>query len=149
MSNIYFYVLIALLAGAMMTTQAATNNKMAAFVNGPPLAAFLSFLVGTVALLLYAVLSRIPLGNLMGAKDAPAVAWLGGLLGVFFVMAALILVPKFGVAMTFSFMIAGQMIATLVIDHFGLLGIEVRPVSWTRITGILLISGGVALIRKF
>lgn len=149
MTNTYLYMLIALLAGAMMTTQAATNNRMAAFVDGPPLAAFISFLVGTVALLVYVVLAGVPLGNLIGAKEAPAVAWLGGLLGVFFVMAALLLVPKFGVAMTFSFMIAGQMIATLVIDHFGLLGIEVRPVSWTRITGILLISGGVVLIRKF
>lgn len=149
MSNTYLYMLIALLAGAMMTTQAATNNRMAAFVDGPPLAAFISFLVGTVALLVYVVLAGVPLGNLIGAKEAPAVAWLGGLLGVFFVMAALLLVPKFGVAMTFSFMIAGQMIATLVIDHFGLLGIEVRPISWTRITGILLISGGVVLIRKF
>ena len=149
MSNTYLYLLIALLAGAMMPTQAATNNKMVAFVDSPILSAFISFLVGTVALLVYGVLAGVPLGNLIGAKDAPAVAWLGGLLGAFFVMAALILVPKFGVAMTFSFMIAGQMIATLVIDHFGLLGIEVRPVSWTRITGILLISGGVVLIRRF
>lgn len=149
MSNTYFYLLIALLAGAMMPTQAATNNKMAAFVDSPILAAFVSFLVGTVALFIYMLLSGVPLMNLSGVKDAPAIAWAGGLLGAFFVAAAVTLVPKLGVAMTFSLIIAGQMVVTLVIDHFGLLGIEVKPISWQRLAGILLITGGVVLIRKF
>ncbi|MEK7856899.1 MAG: DMT family transporter, partial [Acidobacteriota bacterium] len=72
MSNTYLYLLIALLAGAMMPTQAATNNKMAAFVDSPVLAAFVSFVVGTVALLAYISLAGIPLANLSGVKDAPA-----------------------------------------------------------------------------
>ncbi|MGQ0542576.1 MAG: DMT family transporter [Blastocatellia bacterium] len=149
MSNTYFYVLIALLAGAMMPTQAATNNKMAAFVDSPILSAFISFFVGTVALFIYVLLSGIPLSSLSGAKDAPAVAWVGGLLGAFFVAAAVSLVPKLGVAMTFSLIIAGQMIVTLIIDHFGLLGVPVKEVSLARIGGILLIAAGVILIRRF
>ena len=148
MSNTYFYLLIALLAGAMMPTQAAANHKMAAFVDSPVLAAFISFVVGTLALFFYLLVSGVPLANLSGVKDAPAIAWIGGLLGAFFVAAAVTLVPKLGVAMTFSLMISGQMIVTLIIDHFGLLGIEVKPVSWPRIAGILLIAGGVVLIRK-
>lgn len=149
MSNIYFYLLLALAAGAMMPTQAATNNKMAVVVDSPVLSAFISFFVGTIALLVYILIAGIPLGNLQSAKEAPAIAWVGGLLGAFFVAAAVTLVPRLGVAMTFSLIIAGQMIVTLVIDHFGLLGIEVRPISWPRIAGILLITGGVVLIRKF
>lgn len=149
MSNIYLYLLLALLAGAMMPTQAATNNKMAAFVDSPVLAAFISFFVGTVALFIYVVASGTPLGNIVSAKDAPPVAWVGGLLGAFFVTAAVTLVPRLGVAMTFSVIIAGQMIVTLIIDHFGLLGIEVKPISWPRILGIALITGGVILIRRF
>lgn len=149
MSNNYFYLLIALLAGAMMPTQAATNNKMAAFVDSPVLAAFISFFVGTVALFLYLLLTGVPMASLAGVRDAPLVAWAGGLLGAFFVAAAVTLVPRLGVAMTFSLIIAGQMIVTLVIDHFGLLGVDVRPVSWPRIAGILLITGGVMLIRRF
>ena len=149
MSNTYFYLLIALLAGAMMPTQAATNNKMATFVDNPILAAFVSFLVGTLALFVYVLFSGIPLANISGVKDAPAIAWIGGLLGAFFVAATVTLVPRLGVAMTFSLIIAGQMVVTLVIDHFGLLGIEVKPVSWPRIAGIFLITSGVVLIRKF
>ncbi len=149
MSNIYFYLLLALLAGAMMPTQAATNNKMAAFVDSPVLAAFISFFVGTIALFVYILLTGTPLGNLSAAKDAPAIAWVGGLLGAFFVAAAVTLVPRLGVAMTFSVIIAGQMIVTLVIDHFGLLGVPVKEVSIARIGGILLITAGVVLIRRF
>ena len=149
MSNTYLYLLIALLAGAMMPTQAATNNKMAVFVDSPVLAAFISFVVGTVALLVYVLVTGIPLANIAGVREAPAIAWVGGLLGAFFVAASVTLVPRLGVALTFSLIIAGQMIVTLFIDHIGLLGVEVRPVNWPRLAGIMLITGGVVLIRRF
>jgi len=149
MSNIYLWVLLALAAGAMMPTQAAINNKLAAAVDSPVVAAFISFLVGTVALLIYVVASGTPLGSIAAAKDAPPIAWIGGLLGAFFVAAAVTLVPRLGVAMTFSLIIAGQMLVTLVIDHFGLLGVPVKEVSLVRVGGILLITAGVVLIRKF
>jgi transporter family-2 protein len=150
MSNIYLYMLLALAAGAMMPTQAATNNKMAVFLNDSPiLAAFISFFVGTVALFVYAVASGASLGNLALAKNATPIAWIGGLLGAFFVTATVTLVPRLGVAMTFSLIIAGQMIVTLVIDHFGLLGVPMKEISLARIGGILLITAGVVLIRKF
>jgi transporter family-2 protein len=149
MSGIYLYLLLALVAGAMMPTQAATNNKMAAFVDSPILAAFISFFVGTVALFVYVVASGTPLGNLASARNAPPIAWIGGFLGAFFVTAAVTLVPRIGVAMTFSVIIAGQMVVTLIIDHFGLLGVDVRPVNWYRILGIIFITGGVILIRRF
>jgi transporter family-2 protein len=149
MSNTYVYLLIALAAGAMMPTQAGTNNKMAAVVDSPILAALISFAVGTVALLVYALLSGETLSSLAAAKNAPPIAWIGGFLGAFFVASAVILVPRLGVAMTFSILIAGQMIVTLIIDHFGLLGVPVKEVSLPRIGGILLITAGVVLIRRF
>jgi len=149
MANTYFYILLALAAGAMMPTQAATNNKMAMVVDSPVLSAFISFVVGTIALFVYVLLSGVPLMNLAAAKEAPAIAWIGGLLGAFFVASTVALVPRLGVAMTFSLLIAGQMIVTLVIDHFGLLGVPVKEVSLARLAGIVLIAGGVVLIRKF
>ena len=149
MSNIYFYLLLAFVAGAMMPTQAAINNKLAVFVDSPILAAFISFFVGTVGLFVYVLISGVPLGNIVSAKNAPAALWIGGLLGAFFVTSTVVLVPRLGVAMTFSLIIAGQMLVTLVIDHFGLLGVPVKEVSLARIGGILLITAGVVLIRKF
>lgn len=149
MSNTYVYLLIALVAGALMPTQAATNNKMATVVESPILAALISFVVGTVALGVYALLAGESLSSLATAKNAPPIAWIGGFLGAFFVAAAIILVPRLGVAMTFSLIIAGQMIVTLIIDHFGLLGVPVKEVSFARIGGILLITAGVVVIRRF
>ena len=149
MSNTYLYLLIALLAGAMMPTQAATNSKMSLFVGSPILAAFVSFLDGTVALFVYALLSGETLASLAEARNAPPIAWIGGFLGAFFVAAAVMLVPRIGVAMTFSLFIAGQMIVTLIIDHFGLLGVPVKEVSLARLGGILLITAGVVLIRRY
>ena len=149
MSNAYLYILLALVAGAMMPTQAATNNKMATVVGSPILSAFISFLVGTVALFLYLLLSGVSLGNLTSAKEAPAIAWAGGLLGAFFVTAGVTLVPRLGVATTFSLMIAGQMVVTLFIDHFGLLGVPVKEVGPARVAGIVLIGVGVVLIRRY
>jgi len=149
MSNAYLYILLALLAGAMMPTQAATNNKMAGVVDSPILSALLSFVVGTIALLVYGLLSGVPLGNIVSAKNAPAIAWIGGLLGAFYVTANVLLVPRLGVAMTFSLIIAGQMLVTVIIDHFGLLGVPVKEVSLARAGGILLITAGVVLIRRF
>jgi bacterial/archaeal transporter family-2 protein len=149
MSNTYFYILLALVAGAMMPTQAATNNKMAVVVDSPVLSAFISFFVGTVALFVYLLISGVSLGNLASVKEAPAIAWIGGFLGAFFVTAAVTLVPRLGVAMTFSLIVAGQMLITLVIDHYGLLGVPVKEVSLARLGGILLITAGVVLIRRF
>ena len=149
MSNTYLFMLLALVAGAMMPTQAATNNKMAMVVDSPILSAFISFLVGTVALFIYVLVSGVSIANFASSKEAPAIAWVGGLLGAFFVTAAVLLVPRLGVAMTFSLIIAGQMIATLIIDHFGLLGVPIKEVSFARIGGILLIAAGVVLIRRF
>jgi transporter family-2 protein len=142
-------MLAAMIAGAFMPTQAATNNKMATVVGSPILATFISFLVGTIALLAFALVYGESISNLSSLKNAPPIAWLGGLLGAFYVAATVTLVPRLGVAMTFSLIIAGQMIVTLVIDHFGLLDVPVKELSFPRIAGVLLITAGVVLIRRF
>lgn len=145
----YFFVVLALLAGMMMPAQASINNRLAGFVESPVLAAFVSFVVGTIALFLYILIAGIPLGNLASLKQASLISWTGGLLGAFFVATAVVLVPRFGVALTFSLIVAGQMAVTLVLDHYGLLGVPVREVSAFRFLGVVMIVAGVVLIRKF
>ncbi len=100
--NNYFFIVLAVVAGVMMPTQAAINNKLAASVGSPVLAAFVSFFVGTIALFIYIVATGIPLGNLADAKNASPLAWTGGVLGAFFVASTVTLVPRLGVALTFS-----------------------------------------------
>lgn len=149
MQNNWLFFLLALLAGAAMPTQAAVNNKLAGFVNSPVLAAFISFVIGTLALFLYILSTGVPLSQLTSAKNAPAIAWAGGLLGAFFVAAVVTLVPRLGVALTFSVLIAGQMLLTLLIDHYGFLGVPVKEVNIPRFLGVLLVIAGVVLVRRF
>jgi len=149
MSNFWILILLAIVAGAMAPLQAATNNRLAIVVDSPVLSALVSFVIGTLTLLIYIVASGTPLSNLGLMKEAPPVAWIGGVLGAIFVTVTVLLLPKLGVAMTFSLVIAGQMLITLVIDHFGLLGIPVKEISLARILGVLLIVAGTILIRKF
>ncbi len=58
-------------------------------------------------------------------------------------------VPKIGVALAFSLAIGGQMLVTLLIDHFGWLGVPEKPINLWRVLGAALITVGVILIRKF
>lgn len=148
-TNTYLFIVIALIAGATIPMQGSVNNKLADVLDTPILAAFVSFVVGTVSLLIFVVVSGTGFGNLTSIRNAPPIALVGGVLGAFFVTASVMLIPKLGVALTFSLIVAGQMVFTLIIDHFGLLGVPVREVSIARILGIALITAGVVLIRKF
>lgn len=147
--NNYFFIILAILAGMAMPTQAVINSKLADSTGNPILAAFISFAVGTVALFLYILLTGIPLSDLATAKNAPPVAWIGGFLGAFFVSVMATIVPRTGVALTFSIAIAGQMLITLLIDHFGWLGVDEKPINLMRVLGAVLITGGVVMIRRF
>ena len=147
--NNYLFMILAILTGVAMSTQAAVNSKLAGNVQSPVLAAFISFAVGTVALFIWAFITGAPLGNLAAAKDAPPVAWIGGVLGAFFVLIMTMIVPRIGVALAFSLAITGQMLGALVVDHFGLLGIPEHKISWQRIVGVLFVMAGVIIIRRF
>ncbi|MEZ5307767.1 MAG: DMT family transporter [Pyrinomonadaceae bacterium] len=145
----YLFAVMALVAGMMMPTQAAINNRLAGYVESPVLAALISFAVGTLALFVYALATGENLASLSGLGNASLISWLGGLLGAFFVASAVILVPRLGVALTFSLIVAGQMFITLFLDHYGFLGVPVKEVSVLRLVGVAMVVGGVVLIRKF
>jgi transporter family-2 protein len=147
--NNYFFIFLAIVAGMAMPTQATVNSKLAESVQSPILAAFISFAVGTVALFFYILLTGVPLSDLAASKNAPPIAWIGGFLGAFFVSVMATAVPRIGVALAFSLAIGGQMLVTLLIDHFGLLGVPVKEINTMRVIGATLITVGVILIRKF
>ena len=75
--------------------------------------------------------------------------WTAGILGAFYVAAVIILVPKIGAALTFGLVVAGQPGLSLIVDHYGLLGIPVHMINWQRLVGIAGIICGVLLIRNF
>lgn len=149
MTNTYLFLFVALLVGAFLPLQVGVNTKLGEAVGSPLISALISFCVGTIALLSYILITGIPLANAANAKNASPIAWTGGLLGAFYVATSIILLDKLGAAMTISLIIAGQMLMSLIMDHYGLLGMEVKPISLGRVAGVVLVVAGVILIRRF
>lgn len=140
---------MALLAGISVPTQAGINAQLGLWTRSPVLASTISFMVGTLTLILYSLITRIPLPALATVGNHPWWIWVGGTLGAFFVTATIILVPKLGATTMVALVLAGQMFASLLLDHFGLLGYPLHPVSLGRIAGVLLVCAGVWLIKSF
>ncbi len=140
---------VALAAGMAAPTQFAINTQLRDVVGGPVLAAAFSFLVGTVALFATTAVLRRSVPELGPIASAPWWMWTGGLLGAFFVCASIVLTPRLGAATTVGLFLTGQVIASIAIDHFGLLGVPVQSASLTRVGGALLIVVGVAIVQRF
>jgi bacterial/archaeal transporter family-2 protein len=138
-------ILFALLAGAMLPIQFGINAQLATWVGGSLRAALVSFVVGAVGLFVAVLFAARGWPDRAG--DAPWWVWTGGLLGAFYVLGSIVTAPKLGAATLVALILAGQAIASLLVDHYGLVGFEEHPVTALRIAGIVLLGGGVALVR--
>ena len=138
---------VALAAGVVLPVQFGVNSHLRTFVGGPLAAAAISFVVGAVALGVAALVVQRSLPG--SVASAPWWAWTGGLLGALFVLASIILTPRLGAATTIGLILTGQVLASIVIDHFGLIRVPVHEASFLRIIGALLIVAGVVMVQRF
>jgi transporter family-2 protein len=139
---------MALALGAVLPMQAAINTRLAKSTGNPVMAAFISFAVGTIALMVFLLITG-QFQFRFNAGTFPWWIWTGGLLGTFFVAGIVILLPRLGVVLSFSLVLAGQMFAAILFDQFGWLGVTVREISAGKIIGAILLIAGVVLIRKY
>jgi len=137
-----------ILAGGATALQAPTNAKMMTAVGSPVNAAFVSFAVGTAALGIMAVILQTK-PDMAAARGLPWYAWIGGLYGAIFVVAAAWGVPRLGVALTITLMVAGQLLIGLILDQVGAFGAPQHPISLGRLAGVALVIGGVLMVRRF
>jgi transporter family-2 protein len=143
------YLVLAFVAGAMIPFQVGVNTRLAHVVNGPIRAAFVSFVVGTIALLILTVIIWRPLPSGGRLASAPWWAWIGGLLGAFYVAMSIVTGPRLGAAALIAAVVAGQALASVLIDQFGWVGFSEHHISPGRVAGMALVLGGVALVRIF
>ena len=134
-------------AGAATALQAPLNARLATAVASPVNAALVSFAVGTAALIVLALIFQVK-PDMAAARALPWYAWVGGLCGVIFVIAATWGVPRLGVATTITLMVAGQLFLGLVLDHFGAFGAPQQPVNLGKLAGVALVIVGVLLVRR-
>jgi transporter family-2 protein len=140
---------LALVAGMAAPTQFAINSQLRQVVGGPVLAAAISFLIGTVVLVIAALVVSRSVPDLGPITSAPWWVYLGGFLGAFYVVASVVLTPRLGAATTIGQFLAGQVVASIGIDHFGWFGLPVQQATIPRIVGALLIIVGVAVVQRF
>ncbi len=144
-----FFIVMSFVFGALAPTQAGVNLKLRGFVGDPVLAAIVSFAVGTISLLAYAYITKVPLPPAVAVVKGPWWMWIGGFMGAFFVAAAVVVAPVLGAGTMMCWMVAGQMAASLLLDYYGVIGYAVREASPGRIAGALLVIAGAVLIEKY
>jgi transporter family-2 protein len=148
MQSRLLFIVMALALGAVLPIQAAINARLAKTAGSPVMSAFVSFAVGTIALMVILVITgQFKFGFI--SSQSPWWIWTGGLLGTFFVAGIVVLLPKLGVVLSFSLVLAGQMFVAILFDQFGWLGVAVKEISAGKIVGAILLIAGVVLIRRY
>jgi transporter family-2 protein len=142
------WILMVAIAGALLPVQAGLNAKMGKEIASPVWASLISFVVGAIALMIYVAATKNSF-QLSGFKTVPAYTWVAGALGAFYVTVVVLAFPRLGPALTFGLIVAGQLLISLFLDHFNILVHQQHSINIYRIIGMLLIVGGVVLIRKF
>ena len=146
MQTILLY-LAALGAGISVAVQQVLNGNLRASLNSPAWAGFVSYLGGllTMIVVLLAFREQIPSWKLVTAT--PWYAWSGGILGGVFILLVILLLPSLGATTLLALVVAGQMSAAVIMDHFGAFGLSTHHVSISRLAGVALVIAGVVLIR--
>jgi transporter family-2 protein len=140
-------LLLAAFAGAVVPFQSAINANLGRGLGHPLWATLASLVVSILVLLPIMLAMRLPLPSMAFIGKAPLWMWAGGAFGVCFISLALVLLPKLGASGFMALALAGQVVASLVLDHFGWFGLEERPITLPRLAGAMLLIGGVVLIQ--
>ena len=138
-----------ILGGALQSAGAAMNGQLKQSLINPYLASAVSFALITFFFTALFVIMPHPLPTAANLAGMPWWAPIGGLVGALQVYMGLTQVNKVGAGLFMGLTVTSALIASLVIDHFGLLRMEVHPMSWVRTLGATLLVGGVILISKF
>lgn len=134
-------------AGALVTLQAGYNAQLGRALGHPLWATLVSFLIGLAGIVAVMMAMRVPAPALAPAAALPWWIWLGGLFGAIYVTAAIIFAPQLGAAVFMGAVVAGQMLASLLLDHYGLGGFPEKPATLARLAGAVLLIAGVFLLQ--
>ncbi|MCU0706264.1 MAG: DMT family transporter [Fimbriiglobus sp.] len=152
------YVGLAAAAGSCIALQASANGKFrqnlaagaadsAPDYLGPAWASYFSIcgtiLCATVAMLVI----RPPLPTREAFQSTQWWNWIGGPLGALIVLAGATLTPRLGAAVFIAAVVGGQILSSMLLDHFGLMGLPQQPLSVGRVVGAVLVVGGVACVK--
>ena len=140
-------VILTAAVGGLIALQAPINSGLGKSI-GTFQAAFLSFLLGTIALAVIAGLSRGGFGQIVEVRSLAPQYLLGGFLGAAYVTSVLVTVRTLGAGGVTAATIAGQLSMSVLVDQFGWLGVDKDPVNAAKIFGVLLLAAGTYLVVR-
>jgi transporter family-2 protein len=140
-------IALALAAGALLPLQALVNARLGAQLAAPFWAATLQNVLGALAMVLVILAVREPLPPAAQFAGAPIWSWAGGILGATYVLIALLATPKLGATRTMVAIITGQLVASVLLDQFGVLQVR-RELDLKTLGGLALLAGGAWLILR-
>jgi transporter family-2 protein len=141
-------LLLAVCVGSLLPVQTGVNAQLRTYLGHPIATALVAFGVGIVGLLVAVLWLRIPVPLAEAWSQSAWWQWSGGLLGAIYIAAAVVLAPRLGAGTLIAAVVGGQMIASLILDHFGWVGFPEHPISGLRLLGAALVMLGVALIQR-
>ena len=147
MNQAVFAATAMLAGGAFLALQAPTNAMLSRGLGSPINATLVSFVIGSVFMVFVAAALNVR-PDPASVKALPWWAWLGGLYGAVLVAATAYAAPKIGVTAALTLVVAGQFFVSVALDHYGAMGMSERPVNLAKVAGLLLIAGGVFLVRR-
>ena len=138
----------ALVVGALIPIQAATNAAMSKALGGISYASLILFGVSIVVVSAWLLITQAPTPPASAFRAAPFYGYLGGVIVATYVLSITFLAPRLGVGNAICFIVTGQIFAAVLIDHFGLFGAPVQSLSLPRVAGIALMIAGLFLAKR-
>jgi transporter family-2 protein len=142
-------VLLAFAVGALVTLQIGSNARLKEALGGALPAIIASSALGVALLGAATLVLQTPWPNATTLRAVPASAWLGGVFGALYAIVTVLLVRHMGAATLIALVVAGQLVCSVVMDHFGVLGFETRSATAGRLAGCGLMLAGFFLIWRF
>jgi transporter family-2 protein len=139
---------LAIAAGISIVIQQALNANLRGALQSAAWSGLISYAVGSACMALLALALRDPIPAAGLASRVSWWAWSGGAFGAIFIGLSIFLVPQIGAAAFLALLVTGQMLGSIIFDHFGWLGLTQRPIDAPRLIGVALLIGGVVLIRR-
>lgn len=139
------FVPLSLLAGGLLAVQAGANTQLSKATGSPFAATTIQVVIAGALLLAVAAAS----GTVLALANLPGAPWwhaIGGIATAIYVASTILLFPRLGAVVTVGLFIAGQMLASLALDSFGLLGVARQPLQAEAILGSLAVLAGAAAI---
>jgi transporter family-2 protein len=144
----FLFLLLATIAGACISLQAAANGSLRTNLNDARWATFFS-ICGTIITAIVVMLAIRPgFPSPAAIRSTPWWNWIGGPLGAVIVLAGAALTPKLGAAAFIAAIVAGQLASSILFDHFALMNLSPQPLTVSRALGIVLVFAGVLLVTK-